>query len=232
MIKAVFFYLYGTLARFYPLREQIQTDACETFGFTVSHAGIVRGYSLADEFMAKVNASPLPVSHLDEAAHTRFFAKYEHLILQGAGIDVNLEVAGRVWAKVRETPYGMALFDDVLPVLEMLRVRGLILGLLSNINWDVRELCEELGLLPYLNFSITSREAGVVKPHPPIFLMALERAGVANTETLHVGDSHLSDVEGARGVGICPVLLDRDGMFGNIHDCLKISDLFGVFEHL
>lgn len=232
MIKAVFFDLYGTLAHFYPLREQIQTDACETFGFSVSRAGVTRGYLLADEFMAKVNASPVPVSRLDKDEHTRFFAKYEYLILQGAGIDVNLETAGRVWAKVRETPYGMALFDDVLPVLEALRFRGLTLGLLSNINWDIRGLCEELGLVSYLSFSITSREAGAGKPHPPMFLMALERAGVISTEALHVGDSHLSDVGGAHGVGICPVLLDRDGMFGDIHDCLKISDLFGVFEHL
>ena len=57
MTKAVFFDLYGTLARFHPPREEVQAQACEPFGFNVARDGLVQGYAVADEWMAKVNAA-------------------------------------------------------------------------------------------------------------------------------------------------------------------------------
>ena len=232
MIKAVFFDLYGTLARFYPPREEIQTQACEAFGFTVTREGLVQGYTLADQLMSEVNASQAPVTQLVGEERAHFFAQYERLVLQGASVDVDLETAGRVWTKVQELPYGLALFDDVLPVLDMLKLRELTLGLLSNIGRDITELCEELGLTPYLHFAVTSQEAGSSKPYPPIFRLALKRAGVMPTEALHVGDSYFSDVQGARDVGINPLLLDREGVLDQVDDCPKISSLIEVLEHI
>ena len=232
MIKAVFFDLYGTLARFYPPREEIQAEACESFGFVVTREGLVQGYTLADDLMSRVNASQTPVPQMGAAERDSFFADYERLVLQGAGIDVDLETAGRVWAKVREIPYGLALFDDVLPVLDLLRRRGLTLGLLSNIGRDINELCQELGLSSNLDFAVTSREAGSSKPHPPIFRLALEHAGVQPAEAIHVGDSYLSDVQGARAVGIRPVLLDRESVMTHVNDCARISGLAALLDDL
>lgn len=232
MIKAIFFDLYGTLARFYPPREEVQAQACESFGLAVTRQGLIRGYLLADQWMSQVNAGETPVPQLAEEERARFFTEYQRLVLQGAGLEVDPETARRVWSKVREIPYGLALFDDTLPVLDILKRRKLILGLLSNIGRDVNELGEELGLAPYLDFTVTSREAGSSKPHPPMFLLALERAGVKPDEALHVGDSHLSDVQGARGVGIRPVLLDREGLMTYVDDCPRIKSLMGVLDYL
>ncbi len=232
MIKAVFFDLYGTLARFFPLREEVQAKACESFGLAVTREGLVRGYLLADHWMSRVNAGIVPVPQLAEEERTHFFTEYERLVLQGAGLEADSETARRVWAKVRETPYDLALFDDALPVLDVLKRRELTLGLLSNIGRDIKALGEELGLAPYLDFMITSQEAGSSKPHPPIFLMALERAGVEPAEALHVGDSHLSDVQGARDVGINPLLLDREGVMGDFDDCPRIENLVGVLDYI
>jgi len=232
MIKAVFFDLYGTLARFHPPREEVQAQACASFGFTVTREGLIRGYLLADEWMSRVNASETPVPQLAEEERARFFAEYERLVLQGAGVEVDLETAGRVWSRVREIPYQLALFDDVLPVLGMLKQRELTLGLLSNIGRNLTELGKELGLAPYLDFTVTSREAGSGKPHPPIFRLALERAGVKPPEALHVGDSHLSDVQGALGAGIHPLLLDREDVMTHVNDCPRIGGLIGVLDYL
>ncbi|MBI4200867.1 MAG: HAD family hydrolase [Chloroflexi bacterium] len=232
MIKAVFFDLYGTLARFYPPREEVQAKACESFGFRVTRQGLIRGYALADDLMSQVNATDSPVTRMEGEQRARFFAEYERLVLKGAGIDVDLETAGQVWAKVREIPYGLALFDDAVPTLRALGARGLTLGMLSNIGRDSTELCAELGLTPYLHFAVTSQEAGSSKPHPPMFLMALERAGVSPAEALHVGDSYLSDVQGARGLGIRPLLLDREGLMAHFDDCLKIRSLVEVLDYL
>jgi len=172
------------------------------------------------------------VTQMEGQERDRFFAVYERLILQGAGVDVDLETARRVWAKGQEIPYGLTLFDDVLPVMDVLKLRGLTLGLLSNIGQDIAKLCEDLGLAPYLDFAVTSREAGSAKPNPPIFRMALERSNVKPAEALHVGDSYSSDVQGARGVGIHPLLLDRESVMDDVNDCPKISSLMEVLAHL
>jgi len=70
-------------------------------------------------------------------------------------------------------------------------------------------MCRELGIAEYLDFTVTSAEAGADKPQPPIFLKALELAQVTAAEAVHVGDQYQNDVLGARGVGIAPILLDR-----------------------
>jgi putative hydrolase of the HAD superfamily len=51
------------------------------------------------------------------------------------------------------------------------------------------------------------------KPHPRIYELALERGGVDPSRALHVGDSPISDYEGAREAGMRAVLLDRWGRF-------------------
>ena len=124
------------------------------------------------------------------------------------------------------------LFDDVLPTFEVLKQRGLILGLISNITQDITPSCQKLGLAPYLNFIVTSHEVGSDKPQPPIFLAALERGGVEASETVYVGDQYNSDVVGARGVGIRPVLLDCYGLFKEVTDCPRIESLAELTEHL
>ena len=54
--------------------------------------------------------------------------------------------------------------------------------------------------------------AGVEKPDPRLFEIALREAGCEPHELLHVGDSPESDVAGALNADVEPVLLDRDGM--------------------
>ncbi|MBI4311387.1 MAG: HAD-IA family hydrolase [Chloroflexi bacterium] len=232
MIKAVFFDFYGTLGRFFPPREQVQAKALSAFGYTVARDGLVRGYALADEFMGHANAGDQPMNRLQGQARLDFFAQYEQIILREAGVDVDLATARRVWAKVQEQPYGMALYDDAIPTLQVLKERGLILGLLSNIGRESRQLTDTHGLTPYLDFAVTSAEIGSNKPHPPMFLAALERAGVQPQEALHVGDSYVSDVQGARNVGINAVLVDREGVNGNAGDCPKIRGLMEVVDYV
>lgn len=232
MITAVFLDLYGTLAHFQPPREEVQAQACRSFGIKVTRDGLVRGYAQADEYMGQENAGQQPLGLRTPKGLQSFFAEYEKLILTTAGVDVDLEAAGKIWTKVQQIPHSLALFDDVLPTLDMLMLKGLTLGVLSNITRDMDVLSREMGLEPYLDFTITSGEIGAGKPHPLIFLAALERAGVESHEALHVGDSYSSDIMGARGVGIRALLLDRDGLYSNVTDCPRIGSLMEVAEYL
>ena len=224
MIRAVFFDLYGTLAGFSPSRHEIQSTACAHFGIRVTPEGVLKGYALADAYMAEQNAVR-PLRRRDPDGRDQFFAEYERLILQGAGAEVTRERAWEVWCRIRQVRYELTRFEDVLPAMDLLKSQGLTLGLISNMNRDGDELAESMGLTPYLDFAVTSMEVGAEKPHPPIFLAALSKAGAEPQEAVHVGDQPASDVEGARRVGINPVLLDRDGNHRDIQECPRIESL-------
>jgi len=73
--------------------------------------------------------------------------------------------------------------------------------LLTNLQTEVGSMCRELGIAEYLDFTVTSGEAGADKPQPPIFLKALELAQVTAAEAMHVGDQYQNDVLG-RGVAL------------------------------
>ena len=70
-------------------------------------------------------------------------------------------------------------------------------------NWDrsLHEQLARLGLAPFFAAVVTSAEAGVPKPDPAIFLLALQRLGVEPARALHVGDEP-ADEEGARAAGM------------------------------
>ena len=224
MITAVFFDLYGTLAGFRPSRYEIQSEALADFNIEVTPQGIIKGYNLADGFMSAQNATR-PLRGLSPTERDAFFSEYERLVLSGAGVEVAPTQAGEIWKRIRQVDYALAAFDDVVPTLQMLREQGLTLGLISNIHQDGDELADTLGLLPHLDFTVTSMEVGSAKPSPPIFLKALDKANSEPAETVHVGDQLTSDIDGAVGVGIVPVLLDRDGNHPDYEEHPRIETL-------
>jgi len=112
-------------------------------------------------------------------------------------------------------PASWLVFADVRPALAALKARGLVVGAVSNWAWQLPELLEGLGLTADMDFVAASARIGYDKPHPGIFQWALERAGVAADEVIHVGDHLDADVAGARAVGIEAVLIDRRGRYAD-----------------
>jgi putative hydrolase of the HAD superfamily len=231
MIKAVFFDFYNTLISFDPPREELQVIACREFGIEVSPKALPRGYWFADDFMSRENARS-PVHKRSQTEEQAFWSEYEAIILKTAGVEVTKELALQIFTRARRLDRRLILFDDVLPILGILKGRGMVVGLVSNLSRGLDGDCKELGLASYVDFALTSFEIGAEKPHHPIFLTALERAGVGASEAIHVGDQYHSDVVGARGVGINPLLLDRDGFWESINDCPKIRSLSEIVNYL
>ena len=224
MIKAISFDLYNTLVQFWPPLDEVQQAACRELGLNVCKASIRRGYSVADIFFNEENGrDSLSLRSAEERLD--FFARYEQLILENAGLPVSLDLARQVWAMAMTIPKDFVAFDDTIPALEALRAQGYRLGVLSNLRRDMDELCEKLGLAPFLDFCISPTEPGGEKPDPAMFLEALNRVSVAAEEAVHVGDQYASDVLGARAVGIHGVLIDRGGWRDDVTDCPKITSL-------
>jgi len=128
--------------------------------------------------------------------------------------------------------FNFVLFDDVLSTLATLKQQKLILGLLTNATRDMVSVYHKLGLEPYLDFVVTSEEVGSDKPKPPIFLAALDRAGVNASEAAHIGDQYEIDVVGARGAGIKPILIDRYDIYPEVSDCPRFHSLTELAEYL
>ena len=224
MIKAVSFDFYNTLVKFWPALEDIQEVACGQLGISVSKAGISRGYSKADVVFNRANEDN-PLALRSEEERLDFFAGYEQIILETAGVSVSNDLARRIWTVAMSVPKDFMLFDDAIPALRVLHAKGYRLGVISNLRRDMDQLCQRLGLAQYLDFCVNSVEAGWDKPHAPIFRAALSRSAVAPEDSLHVGDQYRSDVLGARGVGMHSVLLDRGGWHDDNYDCATISSL-------
>jgi putative hydrolase of the HAD superfamily len=109
------------------------------------------------------------------------------------------------------------VFEDVLPALSAIRSAGVRTVVVSNWDAALEGLLVELGLRRQLDAVVSSGAFGVAKPDPAIFLEALRRVGIAPEHALHVGDSLVDDVQGARAAGVEPVLLARDGAGGTSH---------------
>ena len=117
-----------------------------------------------------------------------------------------------------------SLYEDALPVLEVLRSHRLKLGLVSNGQRDLNEFAEHHGL--DVDVAVGSMTHGVRKPDPSIFEAALDLLGVAANEVAMVGDSPEDDVAGARSLGMRALLLDRDGRYPDTAE--RIPDLFAL----
>jgi HAD superfamily hydrolase (TIGR01549 family) len=106
------------------------------------------------------------------------------------------------------TPY-----VDTEPVLRELRRRGIPLGVVSDIGWDLRVHLAHYGLLDAFDTVALSCEMGVEKPDPRIFLKACADLGVDPRSTLMVGDNPVRD-GGANAVGIRSFILSAEHRTG------------------
>jgi HAD superfamily hydrolase (TIGR01509 family) len=165
-----------------------------------------------------------------EAAHGRCLEALHERVLAGEiGIDqARLERFRRLFARAGVAPdddrlaatasaYRSSYLDARRPVegardlLAALKPRVRI-GIVSNNLLEEQlgkiKLCE---LDPYVDALVVSEEAGVAKPDPRIFAIALERLGCAGPEAVMIGDSWAADVQGARAAGIRAIWFNRAG---------------------
>ncbi len=102
------------------------------------------------------------------------------------------------------------LFDDTLSTLGVLKQRGYILGVVTNRHYGGRPFYEDLqimGLLDYFEYDhmAISADLGVRKPHPDIFMYALNSFNVPPDEAAMVGDSLRADILGAKMLNILAI---------------------------
>jgi len=165
---------------------------------------IRRHAELLEQFHVEVLAGRLTV---DEARIRRF----QRLSLD-AGAAVTREGAEAIAADYRRAYVSnWRPVPGALELLDAIHPRAPI-GLISNnVVGEQLEKITQCGFAPYLDTIVISEEAGVSKPAPRIFAIALARLGTTADETVMVGDSWAADILGARSAGLRAVWFNRAG---------------------
>ena len=191
MIKAVFFDWVGTLSHPEPDRDENIHNAARELGIELPLDNLLVGVLRADNQVPE-GAPPC----WREGAPEEPFLHWWEVLLGEVGADLSREetlaITETVGKRLRNLSW--VLYDDVIPVVEELKERGLILGLISA------HYIGRAGMDPYLDVVVTAKDAGADKPEPEIFMAAVERAAVDATEVLYIGDQYERDGVGARGV--------------------------------
>ncbi len=231
MIKAAFFDLYHTLVRYEPPQEELEAKALKDFGIDASPEALRRPLVAADEFIYEEIARR-PLRQRSPEEKMALYARYQEIVLKEAGIEASQKLVLSMLGKMQQVKMNLVLFDDVAPALDDLKGRGLILGLISNVEHDITDMLNGLKLPSWLDIVVTSQDTGVGKPRPEIFQEALRRAEVQPSEAMYVGDQYQVDCVGADRAGMKSILLDRHGYFTEITDCLRIRSLAEIKKHL
>jgi len=114
-------------------------------------------------------------------------------------------------AMYRVTEEHWNLDEETIPMLETLGEQGYQISLISNAAdaHNVNRLLDKMNLRPYFGLILVSASVGIRKPHPRIFLMALDRWKVRPHQVVMVGDTLSADILGARRVDIAGVWINR-----------------------
>jgi HAD superfamily hydrolase (TIGR01662 family) len=207
--RAIFFDLDHTLLVHEPRLFDMLLEACREQS-AVDDELARRGERFVHAYFASPAAGE-DWRRLDEAA---YWQNLVQLLLQEMGLEADaaqctMAVSARLSADGRRAYCP----PQAHQTLAHLRAAGYVLGLLSNRDKPLDELCRQHGLEDYFAVTLSSGQVGATKPEPRIFEEALRRVGVAPEEAVYVGDNYFADVVGARRAGLTPILLDPDHLF-------------------
>lgn len=224
MIKTVIFDVDNTLYDF---------DKAHAVAFDALSAYAAREFGLSkDEFahLAEQTQSRLKKHIGDKAAiHNRTIRFQNMLENQGFMLHPHvLKMDAIYWDTLIDVSVPS---DGVQETVKQLKDQGFRIGIGTDMTarMQFRKL-EALGLLPYIDFLVSSEEAGVEKPDFIFFARCVEKAGCEGQECLFIGDSLQKDVLGAMKAGLkalwyCPKGYHNEADVPQMTDMLQLPRL-------
>lgn len=223
LADAVLFDFHGTLAagrdavdqlRF--LRPALTEPGLSELAQALTVAGLPGGPYPADvpDGLAEAYAA----RDTDAALHR---TAYEGLMTPVAGP----ELTGELYDLVRG-PDGWVAYADAHEVLDALRARGVPIGVITNVGFDLLPVARGLGILERVDTWTSSLDVGAIKPDPELFRAAVATLGVAPERCLVVGDNPLADAGGVP-LGM-PTLLLAMSPPGSTHGLEAVLGLVGA----
>jgi FMN phosphatase YigB (HAD superfamily) len=134
-------------------------------------------------------------------------------LIRGVFFDVGntliVEEPGKHLWEMAVTPVSGAA-EVLMAIRSHFRI-GIISNTVGSGDKEISAVLERAGLLTLIDSLVTSRDFGVAKPDPEIYLEGARRLGVPLLETCMVGDRLDTDIAGALRVGIPGVWLRHQG---------------------
>ncbi len=204
--KAIFFDAGGTLVHPYPSVGEVYAEVGKRYGSPATPAELEHSFR---EVWLKHDGLNRLQSHSDEKMERNFWKTLVEEVFTATGGVNDFENFFAELYDLFARPEVWRLYPDVEDLLKNLKKQGKKMGIVSN--WDSRlfHICEGLQLNQYFDFVLASAVFGASKPNPKIFEEALRRSGVEAKDAVHIGDSFKDDIEGAIGVGVSAILIDR-----------------------
>lgn len=124
----------------------------------------------------------------------------------------------------------IVVYDGVYELLEKYKNNiCLVTDMLANIQYQkIRKMRLDL----YIDKLATSEEAGVEKPHPYIFLLAINKLQMNKKNVCMIGDSFEKDIVGAKNVGINAIWINinEDKKRQKSKGCIEIDNFKKILE--
>jgi HAD superfamily hydrolase (TIGR01509 family) len=225
---AVLFDFHGTLAQVEDAVTWVR-EAARTVGHELDR---IRATALADRLVTAGRAGGPPPSrmppHLAELYADRDLYEYAHrAAYTGLLQTVDCGIVGLVEALYERllTPDGWRAYADTLPTLRALRAAGIAVAVVSNVGFDIRDICAVLGFADLVDEFVLSYEVGRCKPDPAIFGLACDRLGVEPERALMVGDTPTD--AGAAAAG-CRALIVPAAPPGAVNGIAAALDIVGL----
>lgn len=208
-LRAVFLDAGGTLLWERAPREHIYAEAARRRGLAVTDEAMASSMFRIHEELSRTPTAGFRYTE-------RWFRAFIERIfrdLHGLRPEDVPAVQAELFARFAD-PATFEADPEAGDLLGELRGHGLAVGVVSNWSEPLPDLLAGLGLLDRIDFVLVSALERLEKPDPGLYRRALERAGVAANEAVHLGDHPERDVAAARAAGLEAVLLDRHGSDG------------------
>jgi putative hydrolase of the HAD superfamily len=101
------------------------------------------------------------------------------------------------------------VYPDVVTSLKKWQKMGIELGIISNFDSRIYTVLQSLELRDFFQSITISTQAGVAKPEPKIFAIALEKHHCPPAAAWHIGDSIKEDYQAANTAGLRGIWINR-----------------------
>lgn len=131
------------------------------------------------------------------SSHSRilYFQKVIEHVLSKTDVKFSLHLEDLYWKSFLSQ---MKLTEEAAHFLEQCRENKIKICAVTDLTTAIQfQKLNHLNIASYFDFVVTSEEAGVEKPHPYIFMLALEKLNLRTDDVIVIGDNPEKDIKGA-----------------------------------
>lgn len=142
-----------------------------------------------------------------------------------------LDLYNKYWDTFLEN---MSLYEGIKEFLEKVKSLNVEVCILTDLTSHIQyRKIKNLKLEQYIDYIVTSEEAGVEKPHPHVFYKTLDKLKMSKEDVIIIGDDYNKDIIGALNLGMKCIWInhkniekDLNGNVIEIKDTKALKEMF------